>query len=256
MEWHNNFVRLSDLYIYEFNVKKLEGEKVATGIMNYLTSNSLKVQEVLDIPCGIGRISQYFLKLGIDVTGVDLSQPFLDEFRKTAENQNLSSPTLVNANFKNFLAHINIKKFDLILNWWTSFGYSSYTDDKEFFAKLLNVAHKDTILMVESWHKDFILNHKVSTSYKDLGKLIVVNENAFEEEGCKVSTTHKYYEKREKDLIFLNEFKSSIKLYSKEELISLMQESGWRILDYYNDIESRDPFNLAKDRIVLILKPL
>lgn len=256
MEWFKNFVKFNDLYIYEFRSRKEEGNRVTAGILNYMDINHNKIARVLDIPCGIGRISRGFLDRGMHVTGIDISEPYLSEFGKSvAESRNSKNLTLVNADFKNFQTYLDNREFDLIINWWTSFGYTTQQDDVEFFGKLLTVSHRDTMLMVETWHRKYITNHKINVSYKDLGKIVVVNENTFLDNDSTVITTHRYYKKSGKNLIFLNQFDSAIKLYTEKELLAMMNDSGWEVMDVFNDIETMEKFNSTRDRIVIIAKP-
>ena len=256
LDWFHNFAKLHDLYLYEFNSKKDDGRRASKGILDYFDTNSISIGSVLDLPCGIGRISQAFLEKGIKVTGVDISEPFLEEYGKLAAKMGrLSGLELVHASFKSFLPELRGKKYGLILNWWTSFGYSTYEDDVEFFRNLLSVAHENTLLIVETWHRDYILKHKISTAFKDLGEVAVVNENSFLDNCSTVYTTHKYYQKSGKDLIYRDQFDSSIRLYSRDELLDLFHESGWEMQDTFNSMEKREEFNTDKDRIVLILQP-
>ena len=254
--WFQSFVRLHELYSMEFDAKKDEGASSAKGIIEYLKLVSPSARTVLDFPCGTGRISLELLKYGMVVTGIDLSTPFLDEFRIKATNyKQRTNLELVNASFKNFVSILRNRKYDLILNWWTSFGYSSYEDDVDFFKDLLNVAHKNTILIVETWHRDFIDKHRLSNTYKDLGQLIVLNENNFNKDLSVVETTHKYYKKLGDDLIFKDKFVSRIKLYSVSELLHLFEQSGWAVKESFNRIENRKAFSPVEDRIVIALKP-
>lgn len=256
MDWFHSFVELHNLYINEFNAKKEDGERASNGIADYLDLNSIHIDKVLDIPCGIGRVSRGLLERGMSVTGVDISTPFLDEFKRSSVNESTSATLkLVNASFDDFLNRLFSEKYDLIINWWTSFGYHSYEKDLEFFKNLLNVSQRDTILMVETWHREYIAQHRMHFSYKDLGTMVVVNENSFSENDSKVYTIHKYYQKTGKDLIFKGEFDSSIKLYSKGEIFGLLKSAGWEIIDVFNSIETREPFKDSEDRIVLISKP-
>ncbi len=256
MAWFQNFEKLHDLYMAEFNSKKEEGRRVSEGIMDYMGANSIHARNVLDIPCGIGRISHGLLMEGMDVTGVDVSPSFLNEFRNSTDRNAYGGELkLIKASFNTFRPHLGNSKYDLMINWWTSFGYSSYDDDVRFFSNLRSFSHRDTVLMVETWHKDYIMSHRMPFTYKDLGEMAVMNENSFPDNGSAVKTMHKYFEKSGRDLLFLNQFESAIRLYSRSELQDLMRKSGWKAVDIFNDIESRTPFSDERDRIVMVLKP-
>ncbi|MBE7479594.1 MAG: methyltransferase domain-containing protein [Polyangiaceae bacterium] len=62
-------------------------------------------QHVLDVPCGQGRIAIPLAKLGMDVTGVDFSQPYLRRARRAARDAGVSVRwTLSSGRFQQDLA--------------------------------------------------------------------------------------------------------------------------------------------------------
>lgn len=72
--------------------------------------------KILDIACGKGRHSKVLASMGFDVTGIDLSEPFINEAKKS-ETDNL-----------HFFQHdmrlpFYINYFDYAFNFFTSFGY-------------------------------------------------------------------------------------------------------------------------------------
>ncbi len=77
--------------------------------------------EILDLACGKGRHAQYLNKIGYDVTGIDLSPEsihFAKQFEKKGlcfEEHDMSIPYP--------------KKFDVVLNLFTSFGYFEKEED-------------------------------------------------------------------------------------------------------------------------------
>lgn len=105
---------------------------------------------ILDIPCGIGRISIPLAELGHKVTGVDYSQVFLEEAVKfgnsSSHKENLS---FINADMHKLDGIIGTgKKFDLILNYWTSFSYGTREEDLEFLISLRKLPHSFSILLI------------------------------------------------------------------------------------------------------------
>ena len=91
----------------------------------------------LDVCCGPGRISVELALLGMKVTGVDITQPFLDAARETAEDEEVEI-TLINQDMRKFKSS---RKFDMALNVYNSFGYcDSISDDtkilKQVYASL------------------------------------------------------------------------------------------------------------------------
>ena len=76
-------------------------------------------QKVLDAGCGLGRISVELALLGLDVTGIDIIQAELDAAKESAEDEGVYL-TLLNTDLRTYKAQ---KKFDCVVNLYTSFGY-------------------------------------------------------------------------------------------------------------------------------------
>lgn len=80
---------------------------------------------VLDVCCAVGRISVELAAQGMKVTGVDITQPFLDAAKESAEDEGVELE-LVNHDMRTFKAK---KKFDAAVNIYNSFGYCDKIED-------------------------------------------------------------------------------------------------------------------------------
>lgn len=74
---------------------------------------------ILDAGCGPGRISVELAIRGLDVTGVDIIQPYLDAAKESADAEGVSIK-LVKADLRTFKSKV---QFDAAVNLYTSFGY-------------------------------------------------------------------------------------------------------------------------------------
>ncbi len=82
--------------------------------------------EILDCPCGHGRISNALAADGFRVTGIDASELFLERARAAAEAQNLEVE-YVQGDMRKLPWR---GRFDALVNWFTSFGYFSDEQNK------------------------------------------------------------------------------------------------------------------------------
>lgn len=87
---------------------------------------------VLDMPCGTGRHSLTFARLGYTVTGVDRTATYIEEARRQAHEEDLVVDFVV-GNMRTFRRP---GAFDLAVNLNTSFGY--FDDPEEDIAVLRN----------------------------------------------------------------------------------------------------------------------
>lgn len=256
----------SEYYLREFRVRMPEGKEIGSMIDQVLKErfpNRFKqgIINILDIPCGIGRISIPLAELGHKVTGIDYSRAFLEEAIKfgnsSTHKENLS---FINADMHKLDSVINTgKKFDLIVNYWTSFGYGTREEDLKFLISLRKLAHSFSILLIETWHRENIVTFPISRTFYDTDDTLHLVYNDISPENNYVKSKHIVYHKNENSIRKITEFTSSIRLYSTNELKSLLQESGWKIIAKSNslrDLLTYTEFSTLKDRIVILAEPV
>lgn len=126
-------------------------------LMQFL--NLPKRAEILDLACGKGRHAQYLNTLGFDVTGVDLS-PESIAFAKQFENDTLR-----------FNEHDMCvpfpKKFDAVVNLFTSFGYFENEEDNLRTIKSIKEEMKPNGFgVIDFLNVDYIKQHIVPSEIK------------------------------------------------------------------------------------------
>ena len=88
---------------------------------------------VLDMPCGPGRHLIHLAARDLRVTGVDLTQSYLDEARKRLAHARLSAE-LIHADMRELLLPAS---FDAVLHLYSSFGY--FDDPRDDLRVLRNI---------------------------------------------------------------------------------------------------------------------
>ncbi len=226
------------------NVYKHRNETDAKKLVDLILSNlNLNLNaEVLDMACGAGRHSILFASEGYIVTAVDLSQNLLEAARKAAEEQNLNI-TFINSDIR----HLDLPtKFNLIVNLFTSFGY--FEDDSENFS-IFKIAFDhlvtDGYFVLDYFNKYYIEKNLIAFSVDLLknGKLIQkrrVEGNRVIKNITIIKNGHQknYFE--------------SVRMYSKEELLTALKNIGFKINKVMGDFEGHD-FDLeSSGRIIII----
>ena len=100
-----------------------------------------KGDRVLDACCALGRISVELALCGMDVTGVDITEPFLVAAKDSAEAEGVSLE-LVNADMRTFSVPPE-KKFDAAVNIYNSFGYCDSIEEDLRIARNISYTLKD-----------------------------------------------------------------------------------------------------------------
>jgi 2-polyprenyl-3-methyl-5-hydroxy-6-metoxy-1,4-benzoquinol methylase len=181
--------------------------------------------KLLDICCGFGRISTELARRGFAVTGVDITESYLQTAKEDAADENLDIE-YINADARKFSRE---NYFDAAVNLYTSFGY---------FAN-----PKEDLLLVSNVYKSLKKGGSfiIETLGKEIAVLNFVETEWFERAGYKVLTEYEVLDSwsiLKNRWILLKDGKTFEKtftqrLYSASELRALMLEAGFEKVDIY-----------------------
>lgn len=111
--------------------------------------------EILDCPCGHGRISNALAERGFRVTGIDASEFFLDRARRAAQELGVEVDYVQG----DMRALPWDSRFDALVNWFTSFGYFSDAQNKDVLRQFHDVLKPGGRLILETQNITRILIH-------------------------------------------------------------------------------------------------
>lgn len=265
--WHSRlFKENSKFYIGEFEARKAQGQKVANLIDRAIKEKFKQRFEekevcILDVPCGVGRISIPLSKLGYKVTGIDYSQDFISEAERVKNlHGNGEYSKFGNADMHDLESSIiEGEKFDVIINYWTSFGYGTRNEDLNFFQSLKKYATNSTILIIETWHRENIIAFPIARTFYETEDVLQLVYNDIAPENDSVKSKHTIFQKEAGNLRKLTEFTSEIRLYSINELRDLLNEAGWKIISKHNSIGgflNDSSFEPLLDRVVILAESM
>jgi len=110
---------------------------------------------ILDAPCGSGRVSRRLASAGFDVTGVDLSAPFLALARAGP-----IGPSGRVAYVEGDLRRLPVPgPFDAVVCWFTSFGYWDDADCRRVLDQFHRVLRPGGTVLIETMHHDGVVRH-------------------------------------------------------------------------------------------------
>ena len=101
---------------------------------------------VLDAPCGHGRISNRLARRGMHVVGVDSSELFLARARDDG-----SSVEYVHGDIRALPVD---GPFDVVLSWFTSFGYFDDDENRQVLSEYRRVLRSGGRLLIEMHNHD------------------------------------------------------------------------------------------------------
>ncbi len=204
------------------------------------------VTSVLDLACGPGRHVVGFSRLGLKTTGVDLSGYLLNQAANLIEHEKLKA-TLIHSDM---LVYQPNKKFDLITNLFTSFGYYPNPADNQ---QVLNNAYQwlntDGSLVIDTFGKEQAAHAitPVHCSEYDNGDLrferplLIDNMSIYSNEWILVRDNQAYRWEYEHFV------------YSANELTDMLKQAGFKQVKIYGSL-SKDDYDLTAERLVAIAR--
>ena len=222
-----------------------EAPNVAEAICNI--AGLSKGNSIMDAGCGPGRVSVELALKGLDVTGVDIIQPFLDAAKETADDEEVNL-NLVNADLRYFKSE---NKFDAIVNLYTSFGYcDSIEEDMQILKNIFANLKDDGWFIMESTSREIAVKYFTEGEwFKRAGKTVLTEftvEGAWEGLRSKwILIDDKTNERMEH--VFVQ------RLYSAIELKRMLLAIGFKTCEIYGDFEF-SPYNEKARTMVLVCR--
>lgn len=237
-EWFNTEEYLS--------VYRHRNEDDAKNLFKLILDNiELKTgSKILDFACGAGRHSILFAKAGFDVTAVDISDNLLSVGRRNSEDLGLKI-NFIKSDLRTFSDQ---EKYNLVINLFTSFGYFE-TDEEN--AMVLKIAYQHLFengyFILDFFNVFYLRNNIIPISYDKIDDGIIKQTRVFEKGRIikKIMIAKRGLEKH---------YMESVRGYAKEELVSMLLESGFRIYNTFGDYDGKSFHALNSPRIIIIAK--
>src|SRR5689334_22660163 len=86
-----------------------------------------KGQKILDVPCGQGRLTLALARMGLKMSGVDVTEIYIQRARRAAAGKR-NAPDFQVGDMRELPFE---EDFDSLFNWFGSFGYFSEKQNKE-----------------------------------------------------------------------------------------------------------------------------
>ena len=240
MEWYKNWFNSEEyLKVYRHRDQKEANELVQLVIDNIDVS---KVKNVLDMAAGSGRHAVIFAKEGFNVTAVDLSENLISVGKKNAENENVKIE-YVHSDIRHFNPNI---KYHLILNLFTSIGYFEKDEENYFILnKAYNLLENSGYFVLDYFNKRFVENNLVPSTVDEFDGS-VITQNRFIE-GKRIIKEITIDNKGK-----INKYFESVRMFSKDELINMMQKLGFRTIKTFGDFMGNSFELESSPRIIII----
>jgi SAM-dependent methyltransferase len=203
-----------------------------------------KNHQILDLCCGHGRHTLELAKRGFQVEGLDYSKYELDLLKEEAVKRKLKLQI-----YQKDARSFNLaKKYDVILNLFTAFGYGTKGEDRKILKNVNKHLKPGGRFFIDVMHLTWLLrNYKLASDHK-FGNLREVSTRHFD---FLTNTNHEsriLYRGRNKKVS-----KNSLHVYSLHELRELLESEGFKVLKFWGSFKGQ-PLSLDSKRLIVLAK--
>ncbi|HSA59358.1 MAG TPA: class I SAM-dependent methyltransferase [bacterium] len=204
---------------------------------------------ILDLCCGSGRHAIPLALLGHDVTGFDWSRRLLAEARRAARRSGVSL-NLVRGDARRLPFR---GRFDVVINMFTSFGYSESEDeDLRVLRGVRKSLKKGGSFLIDVLNREWLVRHfspSFSQRKSEGGIIKASHRQDFDLRTGRLTT--------ERSLLLVDgkvvRSVLSFTVYSLRELSRLLEAAGLRLEGTYGDFAGR-PYGLDTKRMILVAR--
>lgn len=205
-----------------------------------------KGAKILDAGCGPGRISVELALRGMDVTGVDIIQPFLDSAKETADDEKVKL-TLLNKDLRTFTSKT---KYDAIVNLYTSFGYcDTIAEDTKIITHIAGALKKGGTFILECTSREIAVHYFTEGEWFERAGMTVLTK--FTVEGAWEGLRSNWTLIAPDGKRIVHEFVQ--RLYSAVELKKIILKSGFSTAEIYGGF-GLTPYDYTAKTMVIVAK--
>jgi SAM-dependent methyltransferase len=212
----------------------------AGSIVKILKKYGITRGRILELCCGNGRICTNLAKKGFKAIGIDLSPAYIEDAKKRSRKSGAKAD-YVCGDVRQLDRHVK-GKFDAIVNIWTAIGYyDRRTDERLFRAAGRRLRRGGVFLVLNTMSRERLLNHYCPAIYDDVGDYLIIHRGNFDHPHSQILEHWDFYEKRGKDLKFMTELETSLRIYAHHEITEMAERAGLKFAAAYDTLLRLDP---------------
>ncbi|QNR24636.1 SAM-dependent methyltransferase [Croceimicrobium hydrocarbonivorans] len=195
---------------------------------------------ILDLACGRGRHARYIHQKGMEVTGLDLADANIEFAAQYLEDK-------LHFQVADMRQDLGTKRFDLILNLFTSFGYfDQWEENLKAMQRIKQALKPGALLLIDFLNVEKVCEDLIPSEQRNIeGHEFQIERRI---EGGKIVKE-----------IFLKEpdgkkhrFKEEVWALSLQEFQALFRESGLQILDIFGSYNLANFEARQSERLILL----
>ena len=202
-------------------------------------------QQLLDLGCGSGRHAFELAQRGYHVTCLDLSSVLLNLAKQRFLSQNYCRQ-LVQADMR-YIPFSAV--FDAVLSFFTTFGY--FKSDAENLLTLKSMAavlKPGGMFFLDYINKEQVIENLVPVDEMKRDGFEIIQERFYNRKEERIDKKITLKENSE-----LREYYESVRLYTLNEMETLLTKASLRLEKTFGDFDGR-PFSNASPRLIMVGK--
>jgi SAM-dependent methyltransferase len=199
----------------------------------------------LDLACGPGRHSLELARRGFQVTGVDRTTEYLDEAHQRADREELYIE-FVNEDMRHFSRP---NAYDGAWSMFTSFGYFEQpSDNQQVLDNTFRSLKDGGVFLIELMGREVLARIFQARDWREVDGSIVLYDRHVERNWT-IMHNNQILIKDDRRL----EFTITHWLYSGAELAGMLEESGFKSVELYGNLEG-SPYDQTAKRLVAVAR--
>jgi len=203
-------------------------------------------ERILDIPCGLGRHAIELSKRGFNVTGVDISETFVQALSEKINAENLSVRVIQGDMLKVSLKN----EFSAAICLGNSFGYFNWDKMNGFVEKVASSLFKGSKFIINSgmMAESILPNFQqyVKNNIYNIGNIVMEITNIYDASKSVLKSHLKYIKEGKTETHSLKHY-----VFTLADVSRILAKYGFQILATYNSL-AKEEFKLGDQQVYIV----
>lgn len=200
--------------------------------------------EVLDVPCGEGRIALELASRGYRMSGIDMTETFLSEAMDKARKRGLDI-TWHRGDMRKIPWE---KRFDAAICMWGSFGYFDEEGNSEFIKAVSSSLKAGGTFLLDVHVAESLFPKYRPRGWTEVGDVIILEDRSFDHTTGRIEVDWTFVRQGEQSTNHC-----SIRIYTYKEIVDLLTQHGFRQFEAFGSL-SKDPFKIGGTRLLMVAR--